>query len=121
MINKTTTNEETARLLQRVYRLKAGLLYEVRDGIVFVIKKQDAWVQRVLRKIRYHIPEKSEMELDEYGSFIFQQIDGRQTVEEIGEKLAEAHEEASNQLYDRLLLYLNHLEKNEHYIELIQE
>lgn len=119
MTNKTSVaiNAETDQLLDRVYQMKPGLRYEVRDGIVFVIKEQNAWIQRMLRKIKYKIPETSEMELDQYGSFIFQQIDGQRDVREIGERLGEAYEEANAQLYDRLLLYLNHLEKNEKYIE----
>lgn len=112
-------NPETDELLRRVYRLREGLHYEVRDGIVFVITEQNAWIQRVLRKIHYKIPETSEMELDKYGSFILQQVDGQRTVKEIGENLGAAIEEANNQLYDRLLVYLNHLEKNEKYIELV--
>lgn len=106
-------NPETQELLERVYRIKEGLHYEVRDGIVFVITEQNAWIQRVLRKIHYKIPETTEMELDKYGSFILQQIDGKRTVKEIGENLGAAIEEANNQLYDRLLIYLHHLEKNE--------
>ena len=112
-------NPETEELLKRVYRLKEDLHYEVRDGIVFVITEQNAWIQRVLRKIHYKIPETSEMELDKYGSFIFQQVDGKRTVKEIGENLGAAIEEANDQLYDRLLIYLHHLEKNEKYIELV--
>lgn len=112
-------NPETEELLKRVYRIKEDLHYEVRNGIVFVITEQNAWIQRVLRKIHYKIPETSEMELDKYGSFILQQIDGKRTVREIGENLGAAIEEANNQLYDRLLIYLNHLEKNEKYIELV--
>ncbi|MFC4771960.1 PqqD family protein [Enterococcus hermanniensis] len=112
-------NPETDQLLNRVYRQKEDLHYEVRDGVVFVITEQNAWVQRLLRKIHYKIPETSEMELDKYGSFILQQIDGKRTVREIGENLGTAIEEANNQLYDRLLIYLNHLEKNEKYIELV--
>ncbi|MGM0175604.1 PqqD family protein [Enterococcus sp. DIV0800] len=112
-------NPETQELLARVYRIKEGLRYEVRDGVVFVITEQNAWIQRVLRKIHYKIPETSEMELDKYGSFILQQIDGKKTVAEIGENLGAAIEEANDQLYDRLLIYLHHLEKNEKYIELV--
>lgn len=112
-------NPETQALLTRVYRIKEGLHYEVRDGVVFVITEQNAWIQRVLRKIHYKIPATSEMELDKYGSFIFQQIDGKKTVAEIGENLGAAIEEANDQLYDRLLIYLHHLEKNEKYIELV--
>ncbi|MBV7390704.1 PqqD family protein [Enterococcus alishanensis] len=114
-------NEETARLLQRVYRIKDPIHYEVRDGVVFIIKENNAKIQKVLRKIRYKIPKTSEMELDEYGSFIFQQIDGVRTVGEIAELLGDAIEEANNQLYDRLIIYMHHLEKNEKYIELVKK
>lgn len=113
----SAVNAETEKLLQRVYRLTPGLKYEVRNGIVFVIKDQDAWIQRALRKLHVKIPKTSEMELDQYGSFILQQVDGKKTVKEIGDLLGETYEEANNQLYDRLLLYMNHLEKNEKYIE----
>ena len=37
-------NPETQELLKRVYRLKEDLHYEVRDGIVFVITEQNAWI-----------------------------------------------------------------------------
>lgn len=117
MTRKQATNAETEKLLQRVYHLVPELNYEVRNGIVFVIKDQDAWIQRTLRKLHVKIPKTSEMELDRYGSFILQQIDGKKTVKEIGDLLGAQYEEANNQLYDRLLLYLNHLEKNEKYIE----
>ena len=73
---RSAVNPETEVLLDRVYRQKEDLHYEVRDGIVFVITEQNAWIQRVLRKIHYKIPETSEMELDKYGSFILQQSDG---------------------------------------------
>lgn len=114
-------NEETARLLQRVYRIKDSIHYEVRDGVVFIIKENNAKIQKALRKIRYKIPKTSEMELDEYGSFIFQQIDGVRTVGEIAVLLGDAIEEANNQLYDRLIIYMHHLEKNEKYIELVKK
>ena len=43
----------------------------------------------------------------------------KRTVKEIGENLGSAIEEANNKLYDRLLIYLHHLEKNEKYIDLV--
>lgn len=113
-------NSETALLLERVYQLKPEITYEIREGVVFVIKENNAKIQQFLRKLHYKIPAKSELELDQYGSFIFQQIDGQKNVREIGELLGKAIDEANNQLYDRLLLYLNHLEKNERYIYLVK-
>ncbi|WP_332843006.1 PqqD family protein [Paraclostridium sp. AKS73] len=59
------------------------------------------------------------MELDEYGSFIFLQIDGKKNVEELGIKLEEKYGEESHPLYERILLFLNHIDVNCHYIEKI--
>lgn len=59
------------------------------------------------------------MELDKYGSFIFLQIDGKKNVEELGIKLEEKYGEEAHPLYERLLLFLNHIDVNCHYIEKI--
>lgn len=118
MPNRPEVNQETKKLLQRVYR-KNDIKYEVKDEIVYIIKDQDHPIQRFARKLHVKIPETSTMELDEYGSFIFLQIDGKKTVEEIAHLLGERFEEANTQLYDRLLVYMNHLEKNEKYITLV--
>ena len=59
------------------------------------------------------------MELDEYGSFIFLQIDGKKNVKELGIKLEEKYGGESHPLYERLLLFLNHIDVNCHYIEKI--
>lgn len=120
MPNRPEINQETKQLLQRIYRKNEDVKYEVKDGIVYIIKDQDHPIQRFARKLHVRIPETSTMELDQYGSFIFQQIDGEKTVEEIAHLLGEQFEEANTQLYDRLLVYLNHLEKNEKYISLVK-
>ena len=51
----------------------------------------------------------------------FSMIDGKTTVKEIGEALSAQHEEASQQLYERLFLYLNHLESVERWIEIVEK
>ena len=59
------------------------------------------------------------IKLDEYGSFIFLQIDGKKTVEEIGENLESEYGDATHPLYERLTMYLNHIYVNCNYIERI--
>lgn len=110
-------NEEVLNL---VFKKSENVEYEVSsDGIVTILEKQDHKVQNFFRKLKFKIPMYKKMELDEYGSFIFLQIDGKKNVEELGIKLEEKYGEGSQPLYERLLLFLNHIDVNCHYIEKI--
>lgn len=110
-------NEEVLNL---VFKKSENVEYEVSsDGIVTILEKQDHKVQNFFRKLKFKIPMYKKMELDEYGSFIFLQIDGKKNVEELGIKLQEKYGEKSHPLYERLLLFLNHIDVNCHYIEKI--
>ncbi|MBS6507856.1 MAG: PqqD family protein [Paraclostridium bifermentans] len=110
-------NEEVLNL---VFKKSENIEYEVSsDGIVTILEKQDHKVQNFFRKLKFKIPMYKKMELDEYGSFIFLQIDDEKNVEELGIKLEEKYGEESHPLYERLLLFLNHIDVNCHYIEKI--
>ena len=110
-------NEEVLNL---VFKKSENVEYEVSsDGIVTILEKQDHKVQNFFRKLKFKIPMYKNIELDEYGSFIFLQIDGKKNVEELGIKLEEKYGEESHPLYERLLLFLNHIDVNCHYIEKI--
>ncbi|MGG2467462.1 MAG: PqqD family peptide modification chaperone [Paraclostridium dentum] len=110
-------NEEVLNL---VFKKSENIEYEVSsDGIVTILEKQDHKVQNFFRKLKFKIPMYKKMELDEYGSFIFLQIDGVKNVKELGIKLEEKYGEESHPLYERLLLFLNHIDVNCHYIEKI--
>lgn len=110
-------NEEVLNL---VFKKSEKIEYEVSsDGIVTILEKQDHKVQNFFRKLKFKIPMYKKMELDEYGSFIFLQIDGKKNVEELGIKLEEKYGEESHPLYERILLFLNHIDVNCHYIEKI--
>ncbi|EQK43246.1 hypothetical protein C672_2190 [[Clostridium] bifermentans ATCC 638] len=110
-------NEEVLNL---VFKKSENIEYEVSsDGIVTILEKQDHKVQNFFRKLKFKIPMYKKMELDEYGSFIFLQIDGKKNVEELGIKLEGKYGEESHPLYERLLLFLNHIDVNCHYIEKI--
>lgn len=110
-------NEEVLNL---VFKKSENVEYEVSsDGIVTILEKQDHKVQNFFRKLKFKIPMYKKMELDEYGSFIFLQIDGKKNVEELGIKLEEKYGGESHPLYERLLLFLNHIDVNCHYIEKI--
>lgn len=101
---------------QIIYQKSPVIKYKIKDGIVFIIEVQDHFIQRILRKLYFKIPEKTYLELDDYGSFVFQQINGENNVNVIGQKLAYKYKETDKNLYERLMLYLDFLETNKKYI-----
>lgn len=107
-------NEE---VLNIVFKIEDTIEYEIEDGIVTVLQKQNHAIQNFLRKLKIKIPLYKRTKLDKYGSFIFLQIDGEKTVEEIGKNLEAEYGEDTHPLYERLLMYLNHIHVNCNYIE----
>ena len=63
--------------------------------------------QKFFKKPRF-----SFIKLDQYGSCVWQQIDGKKTIYEIGQILKLAHKGAADQLYERLASYFRILESN---------
>ena len=105
-------------VLNIIYKISENIEYEVdKDNIVTILEKQEHKVQNFFRKLKFKIPEYKKTSLDEYGSFIFLQIDGKKTVKDIGESLEVKYGEKVQPLYERLLLFLNHVEVNCKYIE----
>lgn len=87
------------------------------DNIVTILEKQDHKVQNFFRKLKFKIPQYKKIELDQFGSTVFLLIDGKRTVKEIGEILDSKYGEKIHPLYERLLLFLNHIDVNCNYIE----
>lgn len=112
-----SNNEE---VLNIIFKISDDLEYEVgTDGMVTILEKQDHMVQKFFRKLKLSIPEYKKTSLDEYGSCAFLLIDGRRSVRDIGENLEAKYGDKAHPLYERLLLFLNHIEVNCHYIEKI--
>ncbi len=110
------TNED---ILNIVFKINDKIDYEVNEGVVTILEKQDHKIQQFFRKLKFKIPMYKKTELDEYGSFVFSNIDGKKTVKEIGEELELKYGEKSHPLYERLLIFLNHIDANCNYIEKI--
>ena len=108
-------NEE---ILNLKFRICDNLNYKIDDnGIVTVLEKQDHKIQKFFRKLKFKIPLYKEITLDEISSEVFTQIDGIKTVKEIGECLEVKFGDKVNPLYERLLVFLNHIYVNCNYIE----
>ncbi|MGL6104949.1 PqqD family protein [Romboutsia sp.] len=111
------TNSE---ILGSVFQKSENLKYDVSsNGTVTISEEQNHWVQNFLRKIKFKIPTYKNIELDEYGSYVFLQIDGKKNIEEIGKYLEIQFGNSINPLYERLIIFLNHIEVNCKYIEKI--
>jgi hypothetical protein len=107
-------------VLNIVYKISDNIEFEVdKDNVVTILQKQDHKVQNFFRKLKFKIPEYKKTSLDEYGSCIFLMIDGKKTVKDIGEGLEVKYGDKVHPLYERLLLFLNHIEVNSQYIEKI--
>ena len=110
-------NEE---ILNLKFRICDNLNYKIDDnGIVTVLEKQDHKIQKFFRKLKFKIPLYKEITLDEISSEVFTQIDGIKTVKEIGESLEVKFGDKVNPLYERLLVFINHIYINCNYIEKI--
>lgn len=108
-------NNEDA--LNVVFKISDSIDYQLDDNIVTILEKQDHPIQKFFRRLKFRIPLYKKIKLDEYGSFIFLQIDGEKNVKEIGKNLESKYGEDTHPLYERLTMYLNHIYVNCNYIE----
>lgn len=88
-----------------------------KDGENVLIKfKQDKKIQNLFRKIGFKIPKETTIDMDEFSSFVFLQIDGKKTIYEIGENIKEKYPNDSEQLYERLIMFLDFLESQKNWV-----
>ena len=85
------------------------------DGIVEITVENKGFYNTIAQKL-FKRPRYSFIKLDEYGSFVWQKIDGKKSMYEIGKELESAHEGAATQLYERLSQYFAILERNKYII-----
>lgn len=110
------TNEEILNLKFKICDNVEYLIDE--NGIVTLLEKQDHKVQNILRKLKFKIPMYKEIELDEYCSSVFIMLNGKNTVEEVGENLELKYGQKVHPLYERLLLFINHIYTDCKYVEI---
>lgn len=90
------------------------------NGCVEVTVENTGFYNTLAQKF-FKKPRFSFIKLDEYGSCVWQQIDGKKTIYEIGQILKSTHKGASEQLYERLSQYFGILESNQYVIFLKEE
>lgn len=103
------------------FKICEDIQYKVdEDKRVIVLEKQDHKIQRFFRTLKFKIPMYKEITFDEYSSEVFMQIDGSKTVKEIGVNLEAKFGEKIQPLYERLLIFLNHINVNCNYIKRVE-
>ena len=65
-------------------------------------------------------PKYSWIELDEFGSFVWEQMDGEKTIYEIGNEVKKQFKEKAEPVYERLSQFMKILHKN-HFIVYVTE
>lgn len=105
-------------VLNLKFRICDNVEYKIDDnGRVTIFEKQDHRIQRFFRKLKFRIPLYKEIEFDEISSAVFLDIDGNKTVKQIGEDLVKRFGDKVEPLYERLLVFINHIYINCKYIE----
>ena len=82
------------------------------DGLVVLLKpkfQHPFFKKHVLPRLKRPY---FKVKLDAVGSFVWEQCDGKQTVQEVAQNLKEKFGEEVEPLYDRIALFLQNLEKN---------
>lgn len=89
------------------------------EGIVTLLIRQDHPVQRFLRRLHAEIPQYRRIKLDALGSFVFLHIDGSMNVEGLGNAVEDEFGEKAYPVYQRLLMFLEYMDMQCHYIKRI--
>jgi hypothetical protein len=83
------------------------------DGIIELVIENTGFYNSIAQKL-FKKPRFSLIKLDKYGSFIWQQIDGKKDLFEIGKCLAGRYSDAENQLYQRLSKFFAIMEQHKY-------
>lgn len=86
-----------------------------KEGMVEITVENTGMFNRIAQKV-FKKPRYSFIKLDEFGSCVWQEIDGKKTIYEIGQILKVQHQKAADQLYERLAKFMGILEHNRYIV-----
>lgn len=82
------------------------------QGIVTIHMVHRGFYAAIAQKF-FHSPRVSHIKLDEYGSFLWKEIDGKRTVGQLAQRMKEQFGQQAEPLYDRLVHYMQILRNNQ--------
>ncbi len=96
--------------LERCPKRPKGLSWTIdNSGIVTLEIENKGWMNRIAQTF-FHKPKISYIHLDELGSFLWQKIDGKKTLIELGKEVEAEFGDKANPLYERLAKYFQILD-----------
>lgn len=88
--------------LQKTPNVRNGIEWEIdKDNIVTLKTERNGIMSKLLKKTKY-----SYIRLDELGSFVWTQLDGKSDIYIIGKKIESEFGEKTAPLFERLIKYL---------------
>ena len=101
-----------ANYLDFIPRISAKLQWRaLADGLVQISKPRDSILDRLVRSL-FFTPDKFIIDLDKMGSFIWKNIDGKNTVYDLAQLVEDKFGDEAQPLYRRLIEYMRILENN---------
>lgn len=108
---KKTKKQQNNNYLDYIPIHKTNLRWdETPDELVTIYIENTGIMNRIAQKLLKK-PKISQVHLEPYGSFIWRQIDGQRTVQEIAELANSNFGEKIHPLYERLCTYIAYLEQ----------
>lgn len=93
--------------------------WKIKNNKVILIINRKHTFDLFMHKL-FNTPLKTDVELESFGSFIWQQCDGAKNIYDISIKLEEKFGEKVNPVLERLIIYIKTLHKN-NFIKLIKD
>ncbi len=114
MLNNKKSN---VKYVELVPRLNKNVYLDAETNSI--VKLNNRKIQKVFRKVKINIPEKTTLELDEKTRVIVENINGENTLGDIVEMLSLKFPEDNEQLLDRVIYILGLLESHHKMIRFI--
>lgn len=92
--------------LDKIPKISATISWTEEDNIVTIAIENKGFFNKVAQRL-FKKPKISYIHLDEFGSFVFKQIDGKKDITEIGALVKENFGDKAEPLYERLSKYIS--------------
>ena len=99
--------------LQKIPAHNQQIRWSQDDNGIVTIEMQNRGIANRIAQLLIKKPKVSYIHLEEFGSFVWLQIDGKRDITAIGELIRERFGEKAEPLYERLAQYIKTLQANQ--------
>lgn len=93
-------------VLQMVPQKRAGISWREEQSGLVVVKMEHHGFYAKIAQVCFHKPRVSNIKMDEFGSYIWKQIDGTRNLQEIALLLKKRFGQEAEPLYDRFISFI---------------